>query len=294
MMKVDGISIARNNNYKPEPVSEISGASMKKIIAGKEEFLSNLNLKEYDDVALCTELGVHVNTKGLDFKDINNLFSNADNLEGRLAKEYETRYNKIKIDIKKNPELKVKEKELIKQLDDTFEDVFNYQGKRFAKYYGTMISSINGAKEHISEELGVKNQALKEIDNNAKKQLKREYVNFFKSIINQVKQGKSSEFIKGKAEPNNKYVNSYLDIKSVRENSILAFNFGIEASKTRSRVQAGDDSFSEKISKFKSLIKDFNAKFNKVDVENHFKKFWDLGTMFQTGYYTENFLRKMV
>lgn len=281
-MSVNEIKAASNTIYKPAVVRAIDDTDMKKIISKKEEFLSDLELKEYDDVALCAELGVHSTTKGSDFNELNNLFSNSDNLEVRLAKEYETRYNKIKMDIREKPELKAKEKELIKQLDDTFEDVFNYQGKRFVKYYGTMVSCINGVREHISEELGVHNQSLKDIDNSAKNQLQNEYVNFFKSIVNQVKQGKPTNQIQGLTKSTNKYVNSYLDIKSVKENSIIAFSFQIEASKTRLRVQAGGDSFEEKASKFKSLVEQFNNKFNKVDAENTFGNFWDLGSMLQT------------
>ncbi len=250
--------------------SNIDETHLSKMLENREdEFVSKLGV-EYVDTH-----------KVNDFYEINQLFSDPNNLEQRLARDYETRYNKIKEAVSENPNLKSKEKELIKKLDNTYNEVLDYQANLFANAYTSLVKNSNEVKRNISEEFNIDNNPLEEVNDIMKKEVKNDYINFFKNITNQIKDGKSVDDIKEMSFTANKHIKTYEDIRAIHKASQKMFSFYMDTANTRMRLFAGGSSLDEKVTEFNKLYAKFNTNIFNSTSQN-IKKFINSAFDFET------------
>lgn len=267
---VPNTSTYTNSYINTSKKSNIDEIHLSKMLENREnEFVSKLGV-EYVDTH-----------KVNDFYEINQLFSDPNNLEQRLAKDYETRYNKIKEAVSENPNLKIKEKELIKKLDNTYNEVLDYQANLFANAYTSLVKNSNEVKRNISEEINIDNNPLEEVNDIMKKEVKNDYINFFKNITNQIKDGKPADDIKEMSFSTNKNIKTYEDIRAIHKASQKMFSFYMDTANTRMRLFASGSSLDEKVTEFNKLYVKFTTNtFNSTS--KNIKKFINSAFDFET------------
>ncbi len=212
-------------------------------------------------------------------------FSNTTNLGKDFAKDYEARLKKIKDIVSKNPELKGKEKDFIKELDMSYETDIEMQADFIAREYVATGEFMNKVGEFIAEKFGESFTPSQDASVQDAKQIKQEYVNFFKNITDKIKQGVAPDDIGKENLNNNKYIKNFSDVKGidisydlaaslfedVQEEQMASTFFGYTEEQTFSNVRDVLNRYKEKFDETNAQsntnIKQYTTKFL-LNIEN--------------------------
>ncbi len=191
-----------------------------------------------------------------------------EDLDTRIAEDYEQRYNKIKELVAENPELKEKEEELIKKLDDTYEGKLRGVAMSFSTQYRSVTDFANSAGKHISDIYGVEFEEKEYLDETTKKEIESDFVNFFKHITSKIKDGASVEDIKDVSLSTNKHLKSFSDIRAVCEQTSQVTEFAFEVQrKAMNYALVGNISKEGMFSDLNSMLDSLDNKFSKFKLQ---------------------------
>lgn len=203
-----------------------------------------------------------------DFFDSFSIFSNTKDLDTKVAKDYEQRYNKIKELVAENPELKGKEKEFVKKLDERYGSMLEHHSSIFTMQYKGVTDLTNLAAKHISDIYGEEFKEKEYLDDGTKKEIEADFVNVFKHITDKIKEGASVEDIKNISLSTNKHLKSFSDIRAVSKQASLVQDFAFDVQrKAMNYALVGNISKEEMFSDLSSMIDNVNSKFDEFKTQ---------------------------
>lgn len=273
-MKTTGIRVSTSDIYNAINKGKAKQANFKPI--DEDYFVNNpdlmLSTEEMCDrleiSPTCAKIGdlfqVRLNDTGIDLAT--DAFQK--DLDTRVAKDYEKRLSRIKELVLNTPELKGKEQELVKKLDDIYESKFKKMAANYTELYRGIADSANHARKHLSDIFGVEYEKKESLDKTTKKEIESDFMNFFKEITSRIKEGASADDIKGLSLSTNKHVKSFSAIRQEHEQSSLVLEYSFELEiKAMNYFLRGDISKEEMFSDLTSILENLDSEFDKFKLQ---------------------------
>ncbi len=273
------MKIVNNINFN---IDKSLSIKTKKAILNEEQFLNKFKQPNIDNKSLSDKLDLSNVGKDIfetvysteEFLDSFELFSSSKDFDVKIAKDYEKRFNKIKEIVSKKPELKGKEKELVKRLDEHYDYLFKRYSNIFVDQYRHIVDFSNGAREEISKIFKTDFTRKADLDKSTKNEIKSEFVNFFKHITNEIKKGIPSSEIKGMTLENNKYLKTYSDIQGISKASAMTVEFAFNVQRRSMNYHLVKDQTEKDMFKdLQLMIYELKFKSNNLDTSDFGKQF---------------------